>query len=62
MKMGVEKIEGKTISNVRPGINSLAMFFDDGSRLVLKLEGRVVPRMLYELHIAESFKGVVDDG
>jgi len=42
------------------GFNSLTIFFEDECRLTLKIEGRVMPKMMYELYIAESYTGAID--
>jgi len=60
LSLSIHKIAGKKIGSVYPGFNSLTIFFEDECRLTLKIEGRVMPKMMYELYIAESYTGAID--
>jgi len=59
--VSIHKIAGKKIKSVYPSSNSLTIFFEDECRLTLKIEGRVIPRMMYELYVAESYMGEIDE-
>ncbi|NMA66471.1 MAG: hypothetical protein GX957_09570 [Clostridiaceae bacterium] len=59
--MSILDIVGKKIVGVVPNFNKLSVLFDDNSRLILNVEGRVVPKMMYKLYIEELYSGEVDE-
>lgn len=55
----IREIVGKEIEDISVGFNRLTIFFKDGNYIILRTEGKVLPRLAYDLKIKIS--GVIDE-